>query len=170
MAQSGPPLASSLDDASAGGCPRLGGGEVMNRYRIFKIMVFTMIFLGIMGVAWAQGQAQDFLDQGRKLLDAAQCLQAAEAYKQALRLQPDLEPAHLGLKKAYEGLTYWKQMQETHRLLHELAADDAVGHYGLGLLYVQKRDRGYAEDECQILQKLDPSLAQRLDQAIYPRK
>ena len=129
-----------------------------------------MLVLGFTWGAWAQEKAQDFCHQGQKLMEAGQYLPAAEAYKEAIRLQPELESAHLGLKQAYGGLTYWKQRHEAHRLLHELAPDDAVGHYGLGLLYVEKRDLGYAQDECQILQKLDPALAQRLDQAICQRK
>ncbi|MHB8068154.1 MAG: hypothetical protein ACYDIC_09665 [Desulfobaccales bacterium] len=141
-----------------------------NKLQIIQIVVLIMLFLAVATGAWAQVKARDFAEQGQKFLDGGQHLRAAKAFKQALRLEPGLEPAHIGLKKAYEGLTYWKQMQETHRLLHELAADDAVGQYGLGLLYVQKRDMGYAQDEYQILQKLDPALAQRLYQAIYPRK
>ncbi len=137
----------------------------MNRLRIFKIIFFTMIFLGVMEVAWAQEQAQDFLDQGRKFLNAGRYLQAAKSYKQAILLQPNLEPAYLGLKRAYERLTYWKQIDEAHRLLKDLSPDDAVGHYGLGLLYFEKGDYGYAQDECLFLQKLDPALAQRLNGA-----
>lgn len=103
-------------------------------------------------------------------MEAGQYLQAAEAYKEAIRLQPDLKPAHQGLKKAYAGLTFGQQVSEAHRLLEQLGPEDAVGHYGLGLLYVQKRDMGYAQDEYQILQKLDPALAQRLDQASQQRR
>lgn len=142
----------------------------MNRLRIFKIIFFTMIFLGVMGVAWAQGQAQDFLDQGRKFLNAGQYLQAAKAYQQAIRLQPGLETAHLGLKKAYQGLTFGEQIEEAQRLCHSLGPHDAVGHYGLGLLYLEKGDYGYAQDEYLLLQKLDPALAQRLNGANQQRR
>ncbi len=142
----------------------------MKTLRTFKTIIFAVLILGFVGGAGAQGQAQDFCDRGRKLMEAGRYLEAAEAYKQAIRLLPDLEPAHLGLQKAYGSITSREQTEEAHRLLERLAPDDAVGHYGLGLLYVQKRDMGYAQDEYKILQNLDPALAQRLDQAICQRK
>jgi len=142
----------------------------MKKLQTFKILVLIMVFLAVAAAGGSQGEARDFCDQGQKFLGAGEYLQAAEAYRQAIREQPGLEAAHLGLKRAYAGLTFGQQLSEAHRLLGHLAPNDAVGHYGLGLLYVQKRDLGYAEDEYRILQKLDPALAQRLYRAIYPRQ
>jgi tetratricopeptide (TPR) repeat protein len=138
----------------------------MKHLRIIVFLVLATLLLGLALPGWGQATAPDFLEQGQKLMAAGRCLQAAEAYKQAIRLQPDLDAAHLGLKEAYWRLGFWKKMQEARRLLQELPPDDAVAHYDLGLLYLEKGDYGYAQDECRILQKLDPALARRLDQAI----
>ncbi len=138
----------------------------MEKLRLIKIITMTMLFLALAASGRTEGTAQDFCQQGQKLLDAGHYLQAAKAYKQALRLQPGLETADLGLKKAYHALTFWEKIREAHRLMERLAPDDAVGHYGLGLLYLEKGDFGYAQDEYLLLKKLDPFLARRLDRDI----
>lgn len=142
----------------------------MKKPPIIKIVVLTTLLLALATAGRSQEQAQDFCGQGQKLLAAGQYLQAAKAYQQAIRLQPGLETAHLGLKKAYQGLTFGEQIEEAQRLCHSLGPHDAVGHYGLGLLYREKGDYGYAQDEYLLLQKLDPALAQRLNGANQQRR
>lgn len=142
----------------------------MKHSRMIAFPVLAALLLGLAMPGWGQASAPELLEQGQKLMAAGRCLQAVEAYQQALRRQPDLEAAHQGVQEAYEGLWFWQQEKEARRLLKELAPDDAVGHYGLGLLYALKKDRGYAQDEYKILQKLDPALARRLYQAISQKK
>jgi tetratricopeptide (TPR) repeat protein len=124
------------------------------------ITIFTLAAVVSLGLA--QETAQEYCDRGKTLLLADDYLDAAVAYMQAIRLQPGQEQAYQGLKEAYSRLGYRGQLREAHRLLEQLAPDDAVGHYALGLLYVQNGDHGYAQDVYRILKNLDADLAEWL--------
>jgi Ca-activated chloride channel family protein len=90
-----------------------------------------------------------------------------EAYKQAVRYQPDSAVAHSKLAKAYSGTGDLKEAGASYIQAIRLNPKSPDLHYQLGTIYTYQKKEKEALAEYQILQTLDPSLAQDLYNFIY---
>ncbi len=80
-------------------------------------------------------EADVLFEQGSKLFDAGKLEKAIEAYKQAIRLNPDFAEVHLKLGNAYRKLKRYKKAVESYKNAIRLNPDDANAHHGLGLSF-----------------------------------
>ncbi len=101
---------------------------------------------GLTGVSsTAEGdrtQARVLLEQGKEFYRTDQDDKAADAFEQAIKLDPNLAEAHFRLGLAYEALgkeheaeESYKKAIEKHKKYLEKNKDDAEGHYDLGQTY-----------------------------------
>ena len=61
--------------------------------------------------------------------------EALEAYKQAIRIKPDLAEAHYNLGVAYRKLGMYKEAIKAYKQAIRIKPDDADAHYNLGVAY-----------------------------------
>jgi len=88
------------------------------------------------------GEAHALVEKGKQLYREDQDDAAAEAFKQAVVLDPDLAEAHFRLGLSYEALNKaeeaeaeYKKAVETYKKYLGTNADDAEAHYNLGQTY-----------------------------------
>jgi tetratricopeptide (TPR) repeat protein len=88
------------------------------------------------------GEAHALLEKGKQLYREDQDDAAAEAFKQAVDLDPELAEAHFRLGLSYEALNKaeeaeaeYKKAVETYKKYLTTNADDAEAHYNLGQTY-----------------------------------
>jgi tetratricopeptide (TPR) repeat protein len=88
------------------------------------------------------GEARALLEKGKQLYREDQDEAAAEAFKQAIGLDPDLAEAHFRLGLSYEALNKaeeadaeYKKAVESYKKYLGANADDAEAHYNLGQTY-----------------------------------
>ena len=67
-----------------------------------------------------------------------------------------------GLGRAYYGTGSYRQAVKAFETAVRLKPDFASAHYGLGLSYLEVGDKRSAEQEAQVLRKLNSRLADRL--------
>ena len=60
---------------------------------------------------------------------------AIEAYKQAIRIKPDIAEAHYNLGVAYGELGMYREAMEAFKQAIRIKPDDAEAHYNLGVIY-----------------------------------
>jgi tetratricopeptide (TPR) repeat protein len=89
-----------------------------------------------------RSQARTFLDSGKELYRSDQDTKAAEAFQQAVKLDPDLAEAHFRLGLAYDALNKqqeaegeYKKAVETYKKYLTENPKDAEGHYNLAQTY-----------------------------------
>ncbi len=89
-----------------------------------------------------RSQARVFLDSGKELYRSDQDTQAAEAFQQAAKLDPDLAEAHFRLGLVYDALNKleeaegeYKKAVETYKKYLNENPKDAEGHYNLAQAY-----------------------------------
>ena len=89
-----------------------------------------------------RSQARVFLDKGKELYRSDHDSEAAEAFQQAVKLDPDLAEAHFRLGLAYDALNKQQEAESEYRKAVEgykkYLADnpkDAEGYYNLGQAY-----------------------------------
>jgi tetratricopeptide (TPR) repeat protein len=94
------------------------------------------------GSASTAGEALALVEKGKQLYREDQDEAAAEAFKQAINLDPTLAEAHFRLALSYEALNKaeeaeaeYKKAIETYKKYLDTNADDAEGHYNLGQTY-----------------------------------
>ncbi len=87
-------------------------------------------------------EARALLEKGKQLYREDQDDAAAEAFKQAINLDPDLAEAHFRLGLSYEALNKaeeaeaeYKKAVESYKKYLSANADDAEAHYNLGQTY-----------------------------------
>ncbi|MFZ3064542.1 MAG: tetratricopeptide repeat protein [Nitrospirota bacterium] len=63
--------------------------------------------------------------------------EAIEAYKQAIRIKPDLAEAHYNLGYAYDSLDMYREAIEAYKQAIRIKPDKANANYNLGVAYVK---------------------------------
>jgi superkiller protein 3 len=88
--------------------------------------------------------------------------EAIKAFKDAIRLKPEMEEAHYGL-----GLEYFRagKMEEASKAFKKAVTVNprmAKAHYGLALTYQDMGKQNLLLEEYRVLQTLDAPLAKKL--------
>ena len=94
--------------------------------------------------------------------------EAADAYKQAIRINPDNAAVHCNLGEAYLALEQPQEALEAYKQAIRLTPNDPRAHYQYGLTSIALNDKATALDEFKILKKTSSELANKLFNAIYP--
>jgi tetratricopeptide (TPR) repeat protein len=92
--------------------------------------------------------------------------EAAEAFKNALRLRPDYVQALTGLGEALGKLGQSDQAEAALKQAIRIKPDDAGAHFALGSAYADFGNRGAALEEYERLKDLNPTMAQELFEVI----
>jgi tetratricopeptide (TPR) repeat protein len=112
-----------------------------------------------------RAEALVFLEKGRELYRNDEDTQAAEAFQQAIKLDPDLAEAHFRLGLAYESLGQQQQAEEAYKkavdtykkyLVTDENSKDAEAHYNLGQTYAGLHVYGEAVREYRQATRLKP--------------
>jgi hypothetical protein len=119
------------------------------------------------GPAVPISEAGDLFLQGLELSKGGKLKEAIEAYKQAIRLQPDYAEAHYLLSYTYVLLGRDREAVAAYQQAIRLQPHDAWVHLNLGFTYIVLGDRGAAMEQYKILQTLDPKKAKELFDFIY---
>ncbi len=92
---------------------------------------------------------------------------AIEAYKQALRIDPDNVDVYYEMAHAYVNLGRYKDAIEVYKQAIRIDPDYVQAHFLLGFTYLMVGDRNSALNEYKILNELDIDLANKLFDLIY---
>jgi tetratricopeptide (TPR) repeat protein len=87
-----------------------------------------------------RSQARSFLDQGKELYRTDQDEKAAEAFQEAVKLDPELAEAHFRLGLAYDAVGNEQEAENAYKKAIEKYkkypdSKDAEGHYNMGQAY-----------------------------------
>jgi tetratricopeptide (TPR) repeat protein len=122
------------------------------------------------GVAEVGAQARAYLEKGKLLYQDDDDSGAAQAFEQAVKLDPNLAEAHFRLGLAYEALARsddaeaaYKKAIEVFKKYLENNPDDAEAHYDLGQSYANLHQHSDAVREYRLAIKLK----ENDDAAIY---
>lgn len=85
--------------------------------------------------------------------------EALNAYRQAVQLAPDYEPAYPDLGAAYYRLQRHKEAAAAFEQAIRLKGDDANAYLGLGMAQLALGNKTGAQEQYRILQKLNPQSA-----------
>jgi len=94
-------------------------------------------------------------------------VKAVEAYKQAIRIDPNDTNAYYNLGVAYDRLGLYKDAIEAFKQGIRIDPDYANSHFFLGYSYLLIGDKSSALDEYKILKELDIDKANELFDLIY---
>ena len=81
--------------------------------------------------------AEDWFDFGFAYDEAGMYREAAESFKQAIRIKPDYAKAHFGLGSAYGKLGMYKEKIEAYKQAIRIKPDYAEAHHNLGVAYLE---------------------------------
>jgi tetratricopeptide (TPR) repeat protein len=122
------------------------------------------------GVAEGRAQARAHLEKGKLLYPDDDDSGAAQAFEEAVKLDPNLAEAHFRLGLAYEALARpddaeaaYKKSIESYKKYLEDNSDDAEAHYDLGQSYANLHQYSEAAREYRLAIKLK----ENDDAAIY---
>jgi tetratricopeptide (TPR) repeat protein len=87
---------------------------------------------------------------------------AVDAYKQAIRLNPNDARGHVQLGIAYDYLRRYAEAVDEYQQAIKLDTNDESAHYALALAYLGLRNRPAAFAEYEILRKINPDKAAEL--------
>ncbi len=96
--------------------------------------------------------------------------QAIDAFKQAVRLQPNNAEAHNNLGNAYYKAARYAEAVEAYKAAIAIKHDYAEAHFSLGVAYLTQGNRSAAKAEYDILKNLNPQLANQLDALINQKR
>jgi tetratricopeptide (TPR) repeat protein len=94
-------------------------------------------------------------------------IKAIEAFKQAIRINPDYAIAYINLGSTYMSLSLYKDAIEAYKQALRINPDYANAHFGLGFTYSIIGDKSSALNEYKILKELDIDMANMLFDLIY---
>jgi tetratricopeptide (TPR) repeat protein len=104
------------------------------------LLSVLLLLLSFSGFAWqvraqAAPDAAWFQQQGDRLFDERKLEPAAQAYQQAIKLQPDNAKAHAGLGFAYGAMGRYPQAVEAFQQAIRLQPNVPFAYGGLGTAY-----------------------------------
>jgi len=139
-------------------------GSALEEYKILKTLDAEManeLLKEIETTDKKLGQldAEGYLDLGVAHGEAGRYQEAIEAFKQAIKLKPDLAEAHYNLGLAYANLGRWKEVIETCKQAIKLKPDYAEAHNNLGVAYDELGRNQEAIEAYKQAIKLEPDLA-----------
>src|SRR5258705_1635032 len=99
---------------------------------------------------------------GNSYVYARQFGSGVDAYKEAIRIDPDDPVAHLQLGVAYDYLNQYEQAVEEYKRAINLNPDDEKAHYCLAIVYLAMGNKAAALEQYEILRKVNPDEAAEL--------
>ena len=122
----------------------------MRKYLLLHVLIISFVF---------------FLTP--TIQEASDAEEKIEAYKQAIRINPDDAEAHYNLGVAYANSGMYKEGIDAFKQAIRIDPDSAMVHYFLGRSYVSLKDKDSALEQYKILKSLDSELANELFNLIY---
>lgn len=108
--------------------------------------------------------ANDLFLAGRDFLSLHKDREAIKAFKDSIKLNPNVAEAHYGLGFANFRMGRFRDAVDAFKKATQLAPQMAKAHYGLSLAYQELGMHTQLLDEYRILQTLDKTLAKKLAQ------
>lgn len=110
------------------------------------------------------GSAEVFLNLGHAYLTLEKNAEAVKAFTESVRLNPDVAETQYGLGFASFRLRRFKDAADAFKKATTLNPQMAKAHYGLSLAYQEMGNTTGLLQEHRILERLDRSLARKLEQ------
>ncbi len=133
-------------------------------------LLLLLLSLAVAGVAFAQRRAKapqkaasraaGLVDEADKMAEDKKWPEAIDAYKLAIRLDPNYAPAYGGLGDAYFNGGNWDQALSAYKEQVRLAPNDAQAQYDLGYFYNAAGRHGEAFAPLVKATSLDPTFAE----------
>ena len=108
--------------------------------------------------------AEAQLSIGHEFLKQQKDREAIKAFKESIKLNPNIAESHYGLGFSNFRLGRFREAADAFKKATVLSPDMAKAHYGLSLAYQELGMERQLMDEYRILETLDRSLAKRLAQ------
>ncbi len=108
--------------------------------------------------------AEVFFNLGHAYLKLDKNLDALKALKESVRLNPEVAEAHYGLGVANSRVRHFKDAVDAFKKATTLSPKMAKAHFGLSLAYQEMGNMNGMLQEYRILERLDRSLARKLEQ------
>jgi clan AA aspartic protease (TIGR02281 family) len=143
------------------------------------LLIVSILVIATAPLGAAEEKELDFLRQGTAYLQTQDYQKAAQAFRDAARLNPGSAEAQKGLGMAYlkigysEGATNVEVVEKAVAALKEaarIAPGSAETRYHLGVAYLVLYDKDAAAKEYDALRDLDPALAEQLHSRIKEYK
>lgn len=110
------------------------------------------------------GSAEVFLNLGHAYLKLEKNGEAVKAFRESVKLNPELAETQYGLGFANFRLGRFKDAADAFKKATTLSPQMAKAHYGLSLAYQEIGNTNGVLQEHRILERLDRSLARKLEQ------
>ena len=117
----------------------------MRKYLLLHVLIISFVFFLIPTIQAASDVEEEI-----------------EAYKQAIRINPDDAEAHYNLGVVYANLGMYKEAIESYKQAIRIDPDYVDAHYYLGLGYIFLNDKVSALEQYKILENLDSEMANEL--------
>lgn len=103
---------------------------------------------------------------GNNYMDLKKYVEAIDAYRSSIDLNPDISESHNNLGLAYSALDRMAEAISEFEQAVKLSPEYAAAHYNLGVAFLQTGRKREAGEQQQALLQLDVELAKRLDSLI----
>jgi cytochrome c-type biogenesis protein CcmH/NrfG len=110
------------------------------------------------------GSAEVFLNLGHAYLKLEKNNDAVKAFKESIKLNPENAETHYGLGFVNFRMGRFKDAADAFKKATTLSPQMAKAHYGLSLAYQETGNTNGLLQEHRILERLDRSLARKLEQ------
>ena len=124
----------------------------------YSILLITPLILLILLLAVSAANDNRISEENSKSI---------EAFKQALRINPDDTEVHIKLGVVYVISDMYEEAIEAHKQVVRIKPDSVAAHCWLGLIYVSLNDKGSALEQYKILKRLDHERANELYSMIH---
>lgn len=131
----------------------------------FLFLTLFITSLPSISIADAEKNNKDagyYLSLGNTYSGSGDNKEAINAYKQALKIKPDLAEAFYNLGVSYGKLDMHKEAVEAYKQAIRIQPDIIAAHYNLGVAYLNVNNRKSALEEYEILKDLGSQQADEL--------